>query len=124
MALSAKEVAKEFGTDARTFRKFMRNILEKEDQPGQGNRYAIDEKDLKKLKKRFDEWQAPKTKSEEPATNGAKPKKTKTKKEVEVVDITTEASEDLEVEDEPSDEELMELESAMDILDEDAFELD
>lgn len=57
--LSAKEAARELGIDARTFRKFMREILAPEDQPGQGNRYHIDSKDIKKLKKKFEKWQRP-----------------------------------------------------------------
>ena len=122
MALSAKEAAIELGTDARTFRKFMRSILKKEDQPGQGNRYAIEEKDLKKLRKQFDDWSTPKAKpDEEPSTNGAK-KKGKKAKEQEVVDISDEVD-DLEAE--PTEEELMALEDASDdVLDEDIFELD
>jgi hypothetical protein len=61
--LSAKEAARELGIDARTFRKFMREILDVEDQPGQGNRYHIDSKDIKKLKKKFEKWQRPKSKA-------------------------------------------------------------
>lgn len=60
--LSAKEAARELGTDARTFRKFMRATTSKEDQPGQGNRYAIPKTRIKKLKTAFDEWNKPKPK--------------------------------------------------------------
>jgi len=123
MALSAKEAAIELGTDARTFRKFMRAITPKEDQPGQGNRYAIEEKDLKKLRKQFSDWAKPKATSteEKVKTNGTGTKTKKTKKAAEeVVDIT----EDIEV-DEPSDEEIMALDEASDeLLDEDIFDLD
>src|SRR5262252_2014763 len=55
-ALSAKEAARELDTDARTFRKFMRATTSKDKQPGQGNRYAIDEADIPALKKKFVEW--------------------------------------------------------------------
>lgn len=61
--LSAKEAARELGTDARTFRKFMRSMLPKEEQPGQGNRYHIEEAQLKKLKSQFEEWSKPKAKA-------------------------------------------------------------
>jgi hypothetical protein len=61
--LSAKEAARELGTDARTFRKFMRATTAKEDQPGQGNRYAIKKTSIKKLKTAFDEWNKPKQKA-------------------------------------------------------------
>ena len=66
--LSAKEAARELGTDARTLRKFLRAITPKEDQPGQGNRYHIEEKTIPKLKKQFADWSKPKTK---PSDNGA-----------------------------------------------------
>jgi hypothetical protein len=64
--LSAKEAARELGTDARTFRKFMRATTSKEDQPGQGNRYAIPKTRIKKLKTAFDEWNKPKAKTPPP----------------------------------------------------------
>ena len=51
--LSAKEAATELGTDARTLRKFLRK---KNGLVGQGQRWAIDRKDLKALKKEFDAW--------------------------------------------------------------------
>ena len=60
MSLSAKEVAVQFGTDARTLRKFLRATTPKDDQPGQGNRWSVDEDELKALRKKFDEWALPK----------------------------------------------------------------
>lgn len=97
--LSAKEVAREFGVDARTFRKFMREILPREEQPGQGNRYNIEQKELKKLRKKFDEWHKPKT---QVSSNGTKPK-AKT-------EVIGDVDEDLTLEGEPTDEELSEIE--------------
>lgn len=41
----------------------MRDILDPDDQPGQGNRYHIDSKDIKRLKKKFDKWQRPKSRT-------------------------------------------------------------
>jgi len=64
--LSAKEVARELNTDARTFRKFMRATTPKSDQPGQGNRYKFDPDELPGLKHRFTEWSKPKVKDESP----------------------------------------------------------
>jgi hypothetical protein len=93
--LSAKEAARELGTDARTFRKFMRIILPKDEQPGQGNRYNIEKKDLRGLRKQFDEWQKPKTKLN---PNGAK------KKGADVEELTDEELEEMMV----SDDELLE----------------
>lgn len=119
MALSAKEAARELGCDARTFRKFMRAITAKEDQPGQGNRYQIEEKSIKKLKQRFEEWNKPKAaapvKDIEPAPEKAPaPKKTtKKSKKVEAIDIT--GDEDNLIE--PTEDELMELDDAIGMLD-------
>lgn len=96
--LSAKEAARELGTDARNFRKFMRTILPKEEQPGQGNRYQIEQKELKKLKKQFDEWAKPKAKAA-------------TKKAADVVEeIEDEEVEELldEEEEEPTEDDLLE----------------
>lgn len=58
MSMSAKEVAREFGTEPRTFRKFLRSITDREMQPGQGGRWTFEQKELKKLKKQYDEWSA------------------------------------------------------------------
>ena len=58
-ALSAKQVAIELKTDARTFRKFMRATLAKDEQPGQGNRYQIEPEQVDVLKKQFTEWNKP-----------------------------------------------------------------
>jgi hypothetical protein len=123
MALSAKEAAIELDTDARTFRKFMRAVLPKEDQPGQGNRYAIDEKDIKKLRKLFAEWNTPKAKPEEvEATTNGKGKKKGKKVTEEAVDVTVDA---VEVDEEPDEADLIDIEAGIDaLLDEDVFELD
>jgi hypothetical protein len=61
--LSAKEAAIELGIDARTFRKFMRAVTPEEDQPGQGNRWHVETKDIKKLKKKYADWSRPKAKA-------------------------------------------------------------
>jgi hypothetical protein len=90
MALSAKEAAAELGTDARTFRKFMRDTLPKDSQPGQGNRYSIEEKEVRKLKKKFDAWSKGKKKPT---------KKDKVKKD-KIIDHTPEEDDVEEVDDE------------------------
>ena len=56
--VTPKELAQEFETDPRTLRKFLRrnardNGLE---TPGKGSRWAIERKDVKKLRKGFDAW--------------------------------------------------------------------
>lgn len=112
--LSAKEAARELGIDARTFRKFMRAILDKEDQPGQGNRYHIEAKQIKKLKKQYAEWQSPRPKAEEANGDGGKPKAKKNKTPKvdpdEAIEMVTDDDLTLEDLEGPSDEELTEIE--------------
>lgn len=55
--LSAKEAAKEIGTDARTLRKFIRGAKNLPIAPvGQGARYEFTPKEVKALKKAFISW--------------------------------------------------------------------
>lgn len=108
--LSAKEAARELGTDARTFRKFMRATTPKDQQPGQGNRYAILKRSMPKLKTKFDEWSKPKE----------KPPLDEELDDEELEEMMISEDEDLladEVSDEdgePSDEELGEIEGEED----------
>lgn len=51
--LSAKEAAKELGTDARSLRKFLRSDASPIDPVGQGKRYEFSKGDVAKLKKVF-----------------------------------------------------------------------
>lgn len=54
------EVAEKFGTTPRTLRKFLRADARANDAadalPGKGSRYAIEGKDLTKMKSRFKKW--------------------------------------------------------------------
>lgn len=52
-----KEIAVEFGSDARTVRKFLRS---EGTRVGKGNRHAVEAKGMKSLRKRFDAWVAAK----------------------------------------------------------------
>lgn len=128
--LSAKEVARELGTDARTFRKFMRATLAKEEQPGQGNRYAIEADELDDIRTAFKKWNGkskPKTDeapAEKPAKKGKKSKKPKVE---ELEEIDDPVDEDLTIDeddvelvdlDDPDDDDLL------DIEDEDLDDLD
>lgn len=116
--LSAKDAAKEIGTDARTLRKFIRSAKDLPISPvGQGARYEFTSKEVKALKKAFLTWSTKGTKSEK-----TKVKITGTDEEVETnTDHDIELTPELEAElllDEltgPSDEELEEI----DIDDED-----
>lgn len=96
---SAKEVAQQFGTDARSLRKFLRSHLPTEEQPGQGGRYSFTKGDVTKLKKAFEAW-AEKSKRSAEATEApakAKGKKGKAKVEPETtVDEEIEEIDDLD----------------------------
>ena len=49
--LSAKELAIELGCDARTARKFLRDIVPPEEQPGQGGRWTFTPKQAKRFRR-------------------------------------------------------------------------
>lgn len=73
MALSAKEVARELGTDARTLRKFFRSGDSPVDPVGQGSRYQVESKEMKKVKKAFDAWSTSSKKKEEKPPTAPEP---------------------------------------------------
>ena len=56
--LSAKEVAAQLETDARTLRKFLRSDQSPIAPVGKGNRYQITAAEAKKMRKAFDAWHA------------------------------------------------------------------
>jgi hypothetical protein len=97
--LSAKEVARELGTDARTLRKFFRSGNSPIDPVGQGGRYAVTQKQIKKVKKAFDDW-------------GSKSKPPAEKTETPIVEVEElEEVEELDLEDlDPTDEDILDLE--------------
>jgi hypothetical protein len=97
---SAKEVARELGTDARTLRKFLRSDASPVEPPGQGGRYEFTSKQVKKVKRAFDAW-------------GTKKTTTKTTKSLPLKDaeevLNTDDPADLEDLDGPNDEDLIDL---------------
>lgn len=123
---SAKDLATECGTDGRTIRKFLRSHLPAEDQPGQGGRYAFTKGEMKKLKTAFEA--STKTKSTEDDA-GDKPKAKSTKKKSKKAPVPDfeiggngdrEPDEDVldaEAIDDPSDEDIEELDFEIDDLD-------
>lgn len=56
--LNTTEVATEFGTDARTLRKFLRSPQGTDSTVGKGARWSIEKRDLRSLRKRFETWSA------------------------------------------------------------------
>lgn len=56
--LTTTQVADEFGTDARTLRKFLRSPQGTDSKVGKGARWSIEKKDLRSLRKRFETWTA------------------------------------------------------------------
>lgn len=105
--MSAKEVAQEFGTDARTLRKFLREVTPKEDQPGQGGRWTFTKGEATKLRKKFDRWsdEGAKSTPAEPKAKRAK-KETEAPPEPEEIDLDDEEILDLEDLDDPDEDEL------------------
>lgn len=121
--LSAKEVARDLGTDARTFRKFLREVTPKEEQPGQGGRWTFTSKDVAKLKKQFGQWsdQAARTKAakevkdkekDDDAKKPSSPTKGKKRAKLEEAEEIPSGDEPLDLDDldGPTEEELENLE--------------
>jgi len=118
--LSAKQVATKLGTDAKTFRRFLRSSACTVEPVGQGGRYEFSTKDLEPLKKQFLGWRKPRdgaTKTEQFEVEVQdKPKRSKKPAAPVVEDDTEEeleafrAEATMDDEDEPSDEELAALE--------------
>jgi len=61
MTLTPKELAVRFNTDPRTLRKFLRSEDGKGMRVGKGQRWAIEAREAKSLKRRFDAWDARRT---------------------------------------------------------------
>lgn len=51
-----KEFALQVDSDARTVRKFLRDITPKDEHPGKGSRWAIENKSIRSLKTKFSKW--------------------------------------------------------------------
>ena len=112
MALSAKELAIELDTDARTVRKFLRDTTDPENHPGQGGRWNFEKKQVKGLKKKFEAWQTEKVKTNKPDPE-------------EIEELTDDVDEELidDLEDLGEDEEDEDLEIDTDEDDDDIEEL-
>lgn len=64
--LSAKQVARKLGTEAKTLRKFFRDPKSGYAGVGQGGRYDFDPAQLPEIKKKFDSWNSGKAKRNRP----------------------------------------------------------
>lgn len=53
-AITPKMLAIAFNSDPKTIRRFLRNLLDSENHPGKGNRWAIDANAIETLKPLFD----------------------------------------------------------------------
>jgi hypothetical protein len=56
--ITVAELATELGTDARTTRKFLRNITDADAQPGKGGRWQIEKREVRSLKSKFGKYAA------------------------------------------------------------------
>lgn len=54
--ITVQELAGELGTDARTARKFLRSIIDKEQHPGKGSRWSIEKREIRGLRKKFAQY--------------------------------------------------------------------
>lgn len=63
--ITPKELAEQLGSDGRTVRKFLRSITPEEDRPGKGNRWALEAKQVRSLRKQFEAWSAAKAPAED-----------------------------------------------------------
>lgn len=61
--LTAKELATELNTDPRTVRKFLRSLSKENETatPGKGSRWAIEKKEVRSLRTKFNKWDADRT---------------------------------------------------------------
>lgn len=70
--LSPADIAAEFGTDARTVRKFLRSITPKENHPGKGSRWGIEKKNLRSMRTKFTAFQKAENEKREARENEKK----------------------------------------------------
>lgn len=103
--MTPSQVATEFGTDARTMRKFLRSITPKDAQPGKGSRWEIKKAELRGLRKKFTEFTIAQENAKNERTENAK--NAVPEAEVELEENALEENE----ENGPSDEELAEIEN-------------
>lgn len=67
---TAQEFAAKVGTDGRTVRKFLRSVTPKDEQPGKGSRWAIENRSIRSLTSQFSKWdEAQKAAKETEATD-------------------------------------------------------
>lgn len=78
--LSAKQVATKLGTDAKTFRRFLRSNACTVEPVGQGGRYEFSTKDVGSLKDQFSSWRNGKAPTKGAATKPNPVKRSKTEK--------------------------------------------
>lgn len=56
-AITVSELATELNTDPRTARKFLRSITPAENHPGKGSRWSIEKREVRSLKSKFAAFQ-------------------------------------------------------------------
>lgn len=54
--ITPKEFAQKVDSDGRTVRKFLRSITPKDEQPGKGSRWAIENRQVRSLTTKFRKW--------------------------------------------------------------------
>lgn len=112
--ISTKEFAAHLSTDARTLRKFLRSITPKSEQPGKGSRWELagTKTAIAKARKQFAAWQ-----EEEAKRNADRAAKVAAELAAKVeanAAIAEDSDEDAELDDDPSDEDIAELDEDSD----------
>lgn len=54
--ITVADLAGSLATDPRTCRKFLRSITPRDEQPGKGGRWAIEKRDVRSLKSKFQKY--------------------------------------------------------------------
>ena len=56
--LNIQDLSAELGTSPRTARKFLRSVTPVEEQPGKGKRWSIEKRQVRSLKKQFEQFES------------------------------------------------------------------
>lgn len=112
--LSPADIAAEFGTDARTVRKFLRSITPKDSHPGKGSRWGIEKKNLRSMRSKFTAFQNAENEKKAQRENAKNEAKNENSPAVSLVkDYIDENGNDTR-ENDPTDDEIFALENALD----------
>lgn len=64
--ITVTELAENLDTTPRTARKFLRSVTPEDKQPGKGGRWQIEKRDIRSLKKKFEDFLSEHTRQDTP----------------------------------------------------------